>query len=96
MLTISTAPIAAILFQAAAYYAFPMLLWIAVTRRLGVSWRFVGLGSLSWLTALPAIMGAPTVVGWLLRGSTTVQQTIGVAAALAVTAGLAEETSRYG
>ena len=49
----------ALAFQLAAFYLFPVLLWIGLRRRLRAGWRWIGLGALTWLCALPAIVAVP-------------------------------------
>ncbi|MEM8534932.1 MAG: YhfC family glutamic-type intramembrane protease [Chloroflexota bacterium] len=95
MTSLSNVAISAMIFQTAAYYLFPLLLWFILRRRLGVSWRFIGLGTLTWLTALPFIIGVPMIVGMLLGNSDPTLRLIAGGVALSLTAGIVEETSRY-
>lgn len=85
----------ALAFQFCAYYLVPVAIWMFLTRKLQVSWRFVGLGSLTWLTALPFIILVPLGASMLLGNGDTSRMAIIWGTALAVTAGIAEETSRY-
>jgi uncharacterized membrane protein YhfC len=68
----------------------PPIVWIVLTRRLGVSWRIVGLGCLTWLTALPFIIGVPMVATMVFGQGPLVWPV-----ALSLTAGIVEETSRF-
>lgn len=86
----------ATIYQVATYYLFPVILWIVLTRRLDARWRMIGLGSLTWLTALPLIIGVPLVASLLLGGDDPTRSAIVWGTALSLTAGIAEETSRYG
>ena len=85
----------ALIFQFVAYYVVPIIIWMFLTRRLGISWRFVGLGSLTWLTALPLIILVPLGANMLLGNGNPIQSQIVWGVALSLAAGIAEETSRY-
>lgn len=80
----------AALIQLGSMFLFPLLLWVILTRSLSVSWKFVGLGGLPWLTALPFIIGVPLGATLLLG-----QQPLVWAVSLSLTAGIVEETARY-
>ncbi len=81
---------ASALFQLAIMFLAPPILWVGLTRKLGVSWRMVGLGCLTWLTALPFIIGVPIAATAVLG-----QQPLVWPVALSLTAGIVEETSRF-
>lgn len=76
--------------QLAIMFGVPPILWVVLTRRLGVSWRVVGLGCLTWLTALPFIIGVPIAATAVLGPQPLVWPV-----ALSLTAGIVEETSRF-
>ncbi len=82
--------LAAALLQLAIMFLVPPILWIALTRRLGGSWRLVGLGCLTWLTALPFIIGVPIAATAIFGQGPLVWPV-----ALSLTAGIVEETSRF-
>lgn len=86
---------AALAFQFCAYYIVPIALWVFLTRRLQVSWRFVGLGSLTWLTALPFIILVPLGASIMFGKGDAARMQLVWGTALAFAAGIAEETSRY-
>lgn len=81
--------------QFIAYYIVPVAFWIFLTGNLRVSWRFVGLGSLTWLTALPFIILVPLGASAMFGNGDPTRFQIVWGSALALTAGIAEETSRY-
>lgn len=76
--------------QVAVMWFFPVVLWVVLTRRLRVSWRYVGLGCATWLTAAPFIVGVPLAAAAIFG-----QKPLVWGIALSVAAGIAEETSRY-
>lgn len=76
--------------QLAIMFGVPPILWVVLTRRLGVAWRVVGLGCLTWLTALPFIIGVPIAATAVLGPQPLVWPV-----ALSLTAGIVEETSRF-
>lgn len=76
--------------QLAVMFLVPPILWIVLTRRLRVSWRMVGLGCLTWLTALPFIIGVPMAATAIFGSGPLVWPV-----ALSLTAGIVEETSRF-
>ena len=76
--------------QVAVMWLFPPALWTVLTRRLHVSWSYVLLGCATWLTGLPFLFGVPYAATRVF-GATPLVWFV----ALAVTAGIAEETSRY-
>ncbi len=76
--------------QVAVMWLFPPALWTVLTRRLHVSWRYVLLGCAAWLTAMPFLFGVP-YAATAVFGATPLVWFV----ALSVTAGIAEETSRY-
>ena len=86
---------AALAFQVCAYYLFPITLWIFLTRRLQVSWRFVRLGSVTWLSALPFIILVPLGASIAFGGGDATRMQLVWGTALAFAAGVAEETSRF-
>lgn len=71
-------------------FVIPPALWIVLTRVLRVSWRVVGLGCLTWLTALPFIVGVPMAATAIFGTGPLVWPV-----ALSLTAGIVEETSRF-
>lgn len=80
----------AALLQLAIMFLVPPILWVGLTRKLGVSWRMVGLGCLTWLTALPFIIGVPIAATAIFGQGPLVWPV-----ALSLTAGVVEETSRF-
>lgn len=80
----------AALLQLAIMFGVPPILWVVLTRRLNVPWRMVGLGCLTWLTALPFIIGVPMAATAVFGPQPLVWPV-----ALSLTAGIIEETSRY-
>ena len=76
--------------QIAVMWLLPPLLWIFLTRRLKVSWRYVALGAATWLSAMPFLFAAVMIAGFLSGGSPLVS-----VVALSVAAGIFEESSRY-
>ncbi len=71
-------------------FVIPSALWIALTRAFRVPWRMVGLGCLTWLTALPFIVGVPMAATAIFGAQPLVWPV-----ALSLTAGIVEETSRF-
>ncbi|HRF48378.1 MAG TPA: YhfC family glutamic-type intramembrane protease [Anaerolineales bacterium] len=76
--------------QLAVMFLVPPIAWVVLTRRLGVSWRMVGLGCLTWLTAMPFIIGVPMAATAVFGPQPLVWPV-----ALSLTAGIVEETSRF-
>jgi len=76
--------------QIGVMWLFPPAFWLVLTRRLRVSWNYVLLGCATWLVAAPLLVGLPLAVTALV-GATPLAWFV----ALAVTAGIAEETARY-
>jgi uncharacterized membrane protein YhfC len=95
VMPISVGAWVALLAQVAAFYLFPPVLWAATTRLLRVPWRWVGVGVLSWLSALPALLLVPLFVVGMLEPHDPRMRQVAWGAALSVTAGLVEETSRW-
>lgn len=93
MATLSPLAWLSLAIQVLAYYAIPLILWISLTRRLGVSWKMVRLGAFSWLSALPFIIAAPIVATMIFQDPQ--QRALAFGVALSFAAGIAEETSRY-
>lgn len=85
----------ALILQFAAYFIAPLVIWFLLTRLLKVSWRFVGLGNLTWLIALPFIVVVPLLATTLFGGADPSNRQIVWGVALSFTAGIVEETSRY-
>ena len=76
--------------QLVVMFVIPPILWIVLTRVWRVSWRVVGLGCLTWLTALPFIVGVPMAATAIFGSGPLVWPV-----ALSLTAGIVEETSRF-
>lgn len=95
MIQLTSLAWSALIFQFAAYFIAPFIVWVFLTRKLRVSWRFVGLGSVTWLIALPFIVFVPMAATALLGGNDAMQRQLVWAVALSFAAGIAEETSRY-
>ncbi|MEZ4239888.1 MAG: YhfC family glutamic-type intramembrane protease [Myxococcota bacterium] len=82
-------------FQAACFYVVPATAAVVLVRRLHVRWRTLGLGALTWLSALPFLIGVPLVSVALLAGDDRQRAGLVWGVALSLTAAVAEETSRY-
>jgi uncharacterized membrane protein YhfC len=68
----------------------PLALWIGLTRRLQVSWRYILLGCATWLSAAPFSLASFFLAPTLFGGGPLV-----LPVAVALTAGIGEELSRY-
>lgn len=94
-MTLEPATWLALAFAATCFYAVPLAAWALFTRRLAVPWRIVGLGSLTWLTALPFLLLVPMGASLALGGDDPRLRSIVWGVALSLTAGIAEESSRW-
>ncbi len=79
----------ALIYQIVVYLIVLLVAWGMLTRLLPARWKCVGLGALTWLTALPVIIGGPIAAAAVFG-----QTPLVAAVALSVSAGLAEETAR--
>ena len=80
---------AALLVQAIAFVGVPLMLWAVVPRALGVSWRTLAMGTVTWLIAAPFLFVVPAMASAAWGPTPLVW-----AVALSLTAGVVEEGSR--